>query len=121
MAVDPFQEHGQGRGGGAIHREDDIAFLQAGFGRTTVLGEAGHHDARDVGQAEVSGQAFVHGTDVDAEEGALYFPEFDEVPGHLGREVGRNGKGVARIAARPGGDGRVDADQPSLRVHEGAS
>src|SRR3954453_19002221 len=105
----------------AVHRDDDVARLDAGgLGGGVVVGNVLHYHAPDLGQPDVLGVVDGHVRDGNAERGAVHPARLDEL-GHDGADqVHRDGEAVARVESGLAGDGRVDPDDLAADAHQWA-
>src|SRR5688572_12647957 len=105
----------------AVERHDHVPRLDPGLLRRRVVGVAVHDDSLDLLEPDRVRVFRRRLSDLDAHHGALHVPGLHELLHHRARQVDRNGEAVARVESRLARDGRVDADDLALDVHEWAA
>ena len=116
-----FEQFAVAEGGYAVHGGDDVPLLQAGFLGGAVGGHLGDVDAVVAVDAEFLGEAGVKFLNAGTQQAALHHAELTQVFHHLTHDGGGDGKGIAGKDARRAADGRVDAHQVTVGVHEGTT
>src|SRR6185437_12512854 len=84
----------------AIDGEDDIARLQTGLGRRSILLDGADERAARTIETERLGELRVHVLDRHADPAADDLSGLDELVLHVARHVDRNGEGDSHVAAR---------------------
>ncbi len=102
----------------AVDLADHVAGLEACLGSRAVLLDVADERAVRVGQAEALRKRLVHALDADAEATMLDLAVRLQLVGDLGRDIGRNGKRQAHVAARTAVDLRVHADDLARGVEQ---
>ena len=105
----------------AVELRDDVALLQAGFGRAGAFADGRHVGAFVNGQAVALGVLRVHGGEGHAELRMGRGLAVDDLLGEVHRVVYRDGEADAGVVAGVRRDQRVDADELAVRVDERAA
>ena len=105
----------------AVELRDDVALLQAGFGRAGAFADGRHVGAFVNGQAVALGVLRVHGGEGHAELRMGRGLAVDDLLGEVHRVVHRDGEADAGVVAGVRRDQRVDADELAVRVDERAA
>ena len=102
----------------AVELDDHVAAPQARLLCGTALGHATDQGATPLGHGEVLSQLWRHVLNAHAEVATLHFALFQDLLHHVACEIHGHGKAYALIASVAAEDGRANAHESAIGVHE---